>query len=308
MDYLTTKQAKKLFSGGMRPIGEGGFSRVYLSKSNLLKKRVAVKKIRGDLRTERKILAEIACYQALTHPNIVHVFHAKQVEVDFWIVMECLEGGNLAVARRLYKFQELQIGFFAREILKGLSYMHDNRYVHRDITTNNIMLSSTDGCIRIIDFGLSVYVPAPLVSQQAPPSPRARSFGETIPYKMSGTPIAIPPEAIRLSRLGFCSDIWGLGMLLLELTMGKNTLPDSYNCLLDALFDTPPIPIPAKDPAWSPMFISFLQLCLTPDVTRRPSAASLLQHPWITSPDIPPEMRTVFMQIFVQNALVTYGF
>ena len=289
--FLASKSSKKEYSGS-RPIGEGGFSRVFMLKSAELKRRVAVKKIKIESRSEKKILAEIACYKDLVHPNIVKVYHTRQTEAEYWIVMECLEGGNLFVARRLYKFQEQHVGFFAREILKGLDYIHERLVVHRDITTNNIMLSSVDGQIRIIDFGLSLKLPS-----EAP-----------ISAKMSGTPIAMPPEVIRESKVGLPCDIWGLGMLLLELVSGKGTIPDGYSCMFSACFNRPGMPIPDQNSGYTPAFRDFISKALTPNPDQRPSAKQLLSHQWLQTTDIPDNMKSIFMQIFVQNALVTYGF
>ena len=291
LEYIPLKTAKKLYSGS-RPIGEGGFSRVFMSKSSTLKRRVAIKKIRIESRSEKKILAEIACYKHLNHPNIVKVYHTKQTDAEYWIVMECLEGGNLFVARRLYKFQEAHMGFFAREILKGLAYIHERLYIHRDVTTNNIMLSSLDGQIRLIDFGLSLK----LTSEQP------------ITARMSGTPVAMPPEVIRSNSASLAVDIWSLGMLLLELVCGRGSLPDGYTCMFSACFGQAAIPIPDSSSGYSVAFRDFLSKALDPNPEKRSTAQQLLHHQWLQSPDIPKDMKSIFMQIFVQNALVIYGF
>lgn len=288
IEFLSNKDAKKHF-GALRQVGEGGFSRVYLTK--YAKKKVAVKRIRMDSRSERKILAEICCHQQLKHGHIVDVFSSKQVENEYWIIMEALEGGNLYVARKLFRFSEAQIAFFAREILKGLAYIHSHHFVHRDITTNNIMLSSSTGEIRIIDFGLSL----PVIADTG------------VFVRVSGTPIAIPPEAIQSNFITCAADIWGLGALILELVIGKANIPDSFSCLFMSLFNRPPIPIPSTE-NWSENLISFLHLCLQPDPGLRSTANALLAHPWFTAADIPDSMKPVLMQIFVQTALTTYGF
>src|SRR3989338_10461431 len=104
IESISSKRAQKLYTGS-KPIGEGGYGRVYVCKSKELKQKVAIKRIRVDSRAEKKILVEILAYSELNHPNVVKVFHSKLTDASYWIVMEFLEGGNLVTARRLYKFQ-----------------------------------------------------------------------------------------------------------------------------------------------------------------------------------------------------------
>jgi p21-activated kinase 1 len=74
---------------------------------------------------------------------------------ECWVVMEFLEGGTLTEARKSHNFEEKEIAYIAKELLKGLVYLHSLGIVHRDLKSENIMMSVL-GDIKLIDFGLAI--------------------------------------------------------------------------------------------------------------------------------------------------------
>lgn len=60
---------------------------------------------------------------------------------ELWIIMEFMEGGTLSQAAKAYKFGEEHVAFVARETLKGLQYLHEKNWAHRDLKSHNIMMS-----------------------------------------------------------------------------------------------------------------------------------------------------------------------
>jgi serine/threonine protein kinase len=139
---------------------------------------VAIKKLPHVTdKDKRNNYSEIAFLMTCEHPNIVKFLSAYEVKEEVWIVMEFLEGGTLNEAVKVHQFSEKHIAYVAREMLKGLKYLHAQGFVHRDLKSANVMMS-IDGDIKLIDFGLCADV----------------SEGERV--QMLGSPFWMPPEMI----------------------------------------------------------------------------------------------------------------
>jgi len=118
------------------------------------KVRVAVKKIPHKSRREREHnYFEIAFLSLCLHKNIVHYIDSYLVGDSVWILMEYLEGGTLAEAANAHNFPDNHIAYVAREVISALNFLHSKNYAHRDLKSNNVMMS-IKGEIKLIDFGL----------------------------------------------------------------------------------------------------------------------------------------------------------
>jgi len=139
------KKTQRLCDFGCRGFGRVYAARLYSSKA----KKVAIKKMPNVTPKEKKTnMKEVYLLNGLKHPNIVVYDKSFKTKDELWIVMEFMEGGTLKEATGSYHFQESHLAYIAREVLKGLSYLHKNTLVHRDLKPGNIMLT-IEGNIKI---------------------------------------------------------------------------------------------------------------------------------------------------------------
>ncbi|HEY8379198.1 MAG TPA: serine/threonine-protein kinase, partial [Nannocystis sp.] len=215
----------------LQRIGEGGMAEVYLAEVGVaegLKKRVVIKKIRGDVadRPEfmRMFVAEAEIALGLNHANIVQVFDFGRVEGVFYLAMELVEGLDLMrlhrlVAARGERMPVVIAAYIAHQVAAGLAYAHTRRddfgrplaIVHSDISPHNIMLS-VHGTVKILDFGIA----------RTAARTRRRDDDGAIHGKIA----YMSPEQAHGRELDARSDIYSLGVVLHELLTGELVFRD----------------------------------------------------------------------------------
>ena len=202
-------------------LGAGGMGAVYRAEHRLMDRPVALKVIRGDLlgnaamverfRREVKAAARLA-----SHPNIVAAYDAEQAGETHMLVMEFIEGTDLA--RLVDRRGPLPIGEaceYARQAALGLQHAFEDGMVHRDIKPQNLM-RTTRGQIKILDFGLARF--ASEVATQA---------GLTAEGMVLGSADYIAPEQIDDPHTAdIRADIYSLGCTLYFLLAGQPPFPD----------------------------------------------------------------------------------
>lgn len=149
-------------------------------------------------------------------------------------------------------------------VLKGLEFLHTRRMIHRDIKPSNLLINHF-GDVKIADFGI--------IRDLGPDEELARTFVGTMTY--------MSPERILGEPYGTNSDVWSVGLSILACAVGQYPLGQStgYWDLLHRLqADEPPLPPADK---FSESFRDFIRLTLTRDPRTRPSAATLLKHPFV---------------------------
>eukprot|EP01116_Phalansterium_solitarium_P003353 TRINITY_DN14171_c0_g1_i1.p1 TRINITY_DN14171_c0_g1~~TRINITY_DN14171_c0_g1_i1.p1 ORF type:complete len:613 (-),score=109.05 TRINITY_DN14171_c0_g1_i1:279-2117(-) len=268
--------------------GKGGFGRVYYCRSALDKEKVAVKKVPHKTPKERRMnLDEIAILYFCNHPNIVSYRRAYIFEDEASIVMECMEGGSLSQAVKKYDFDESQIAYVAREVLNGISYLHSNQLVHRDLKSANIMMS-TKGDVKLIDFGLTVDI-------------------DHCRLHMCGSPFWMPPEMIQAKPHGFPADIWSFAVCLIEMADKK---PPNRKSRIKALYVSGSqglAPYVDQQARYTEEFKDFLRLCLVIDPAQRATPKELLKHRFLSKAANRKAMEAALKDVFLTSTFEQSG-
>eukprot|EP01012_Entosiphon_sulcatum_P038013 TRINITY_DN4904_c0_g2_i1.p1 TRINITY_DN4904_c0_g2~~TRINITY_DN4904_c0_g2_i1.p1 ORF type:complete len:1227 (+),score=159.88 TRINITY_DN4904_c0_g2_i1:225-3905(+) len=247
-------------------LGQGGYGRVRLgmSESGMLVaiKQVAVQSQSPTLREE--MLNEIRLLSTFRHDNIVAYLGSAVLGRNLMIVMEYVPCGSLCfILRHFGKLAPRSVAHYTRHIVRGLAYLHSRNIVHRDIKPGNLLLDASGRC-KLTDFGTSDY------------------FTEIRPNDVRGTPMYVAPEALA-KNVSKASDIWSLGLTVLELLTGRLPWETGNNnnphYLLNLIASPDKLPtIPPELPAHAKTFILS---CLERDTEQRPTTQKLLDHPFL---------------------------
>ena len=157
---------------------------------------------------------------------------------------------------------------YAKQIISGLSYLHENKVLHKDIKGANILVNK-DGMIKLSDFGCSVEIERTLSTQTG--------HGD---HSLQGSIPWIAPEVVTRGEYGRRSDIWSLGCTILEMASGKCPW-SQYNLenpflLIRKIGETDDLPeIPDH---LSTELKNLIMKCLNRDSKQRPYAPELLEH------------------------------
>ncbi|KAJ1771729.1 Protein kinase of the Mitotic Exit Network [Coemansia sp. RSA 1843] len=244
-------------------IGKGAAGSVYRGLNLRTGEVVAIKQIRkegfssyDEIEVARK---EIDVLRDLHHRNIVKYIGYEQTEQELDIILEYCEGGSLqSILRKFSKFPENLVGVYVAQILDGLSYLHNNAILHRDIKPGNILLLK-DGVVKLADFGVA----------------RIQNGLDTV----VGSPYWIAPEVLQLKGATAASDIWSLGCTIVQLVEGKapyQDLPPMAAMFRIGQDEHPPFPSNI-----SALLRDFLSKCLVHVPSARATAAELRSHEWI---------------------------
>ncbi|XP_069081152.1 mitogen-activated protein kinase kinase kinase 19 isoform X1 [Pleurodeles waltl] len=219
----------------------------------------------------QKLQEEVDLLRTLEHVNIVGFLGTCLQDNIVSIFMEFIPGGSISnILKRFGPLPEIVFSRYTRQILQGVSYLHENKVIHRDIKGNNIMLMQT-GVIKLIDFGCA--------KRLACLSLNGTHF--EIIKSVHGTPYWMAPEVINASGYGTKSDIWSTGCTVFEMATGKPPL--AHMDRLPAMFyiGAQRGKMPSLSDNFSEKAREFVDLCLIRNQSERPSALQLLRHPFI---------------------------
>ncbi|MEM7249338.1 MAG: tetratricopeptide repeat protein [Acidobacteriota bacterium] len=241
-------------------LGRGGMGVVWLAKDELLERRVALKTIRGQVaaspRSLRLFENEARVLASLNHPNLATVFDLLVHESEPVLVMELLDGESLAqrLERGPLSVEEaLRVGV---QVSAGLSRAHGQGLVHRDLKPANVQLLAS-GDAKVLDFGLA----------------REWMTGEEAGAELAGTPAYMSPEQWACQALDGRSDLYSLGLLLLECLTARPSLMRDDTELRHPTGERRVVDwsgLPAKLPA---RLHRVLRACLEDDRDARPASA-----------------------------------
>ena len=186
------------------------------------------------------------------------------------LLVEYMDGGSLEdLVKAGGCDDEAVLANMARCILLGLNYLHERQKIHRDIKPGNLLMN-TKGVVKIADFGVSRNLTGT--------SDLSKTFVGTVGY--------MSPERIQGHKYNAKADIWSFGLSLLACALGafpyeRQVSSLSYFELVNAVCDEPSPELPPGDERFSPELRDFVRLCLLKDPAERPSAETLLFHPFL---------------------------
>jgi len=194
-----------------RQIGAGGMGMVYEGTDRSLGRRVAIKKMREELRLnprERdRFIIEAKTVASLHHPNIVDIYAIAEEGEDVYLVFEYVDGKTVhdlvQLKGRLEPAESVRV---TRAMGEALTYAHAHGVIHRDMKPSNVMLTK-DGAVKVMDFGI------------------ARMAKDAMTrYSMTNTVVGTPPYMAPEQEQGVVrkeSDVYSLAICAYEMLTGK---------------------------------------------------------------------------------------
>jgi len=220
-------------------IGQGGMGIVYRARDTRLNRPVAVKLLNpavvADSERRNRFVQEARAAAALNHPAIAQVYDIDEADGRLFIVMEYIVGrsvGRLITDRELDLLSAVEI---ALQVAEGLAAAHEEGILHRDIKSDNIMVTR-DGHAKLLDFGLAKLMEPGAAEAAFPADPLrtlTREPGRTLPGLVIGTVPYMSPEQARGRNLDARSDLFSLGIVLYEMVTGE--LPFKGDTPLDTM-------------------------------------------------------------------------
>lgn len=269
-------------------IGAGSFGTVYLGMNPLTGELMAVKQVSlpdensANHSLQKSMIEalqhEMSLLKELNHENIVRYLGSSTDDKFLNIFLEYVPGGSVLSMLQSYgPFEEPLIRNFIRQVLIGLSYLHGEDIIHRDIKGANILID-IKGTVKISDFGISKKVNRSSSSIEEDSTAQSKNSRRA---SLQGSVYWMAPEVVKQTAYTKKADIWSVGCLIVEMFTGKHPFPDFSQ--MQAIFKigthiTPQIPEwctrEAKD---------FLERTFELDYEKRPDAVDMLGEPFLNT-------------------------
>jgi WD40 repeat protein/tRNA A-37 threonylcarbamoyl transferase component Bud32 len=220
----------------LRLLGRGGMGHVYLAEHRHMEKLVALKVIDPSILDNpaavQRFRQEVKTVAQLEHPNIVRAHDAEEASGLHFLVLEYVEGQQLAAYAAAGPLPSQEACEYARLAALALQCAHGAGLVHRDVKPHNLMVTP-DGRVKVLDFGLARVLARP----------GAAGAGATQAGALMGTPDYVAPEQARdAGAVDGRADVYSLGCTLYELLTGRPPFPGGTAIEKVARHLTEPVP------------------------------------------------------------------
>jgi eukaryotic-like serine/threonine-protein kinase len=217
----------------LKELGRGGMGIVFQAYDKQLKEQVAIKILSPLLSNDpdalERLKREVSAARRITHANVIRIHDIAEVNGLHYVSMEYFGGTNLKEYLKQTGHLSLMEAFnIASQVCDGLKAAHDQGVIHRDLKSQNIIISAGNQ-IKVIDFGLAH-------TQQMQ--------GLTATGLIMGTPEYMAPEQVSGKKVDERADVYSLGIILYELFTGKVpfTGPSAIAIGFQQMKDFPPPP------------------------------------------------------------------
>jgi len=251
-------------------LGEGSYAAVWKIRS--AKSEYALKVFKKSVRNDLYQIAREAAIlrRAAGHPHFVQIVDVMETDREVLLILEYLAGGDLKTyIQDNGPLRESTVRRWMAHLLKALSFLRQNGIVHRDLKTENLLLSerSDQAVLKMADFGLSSY------------ETDVKKEGEGI----VGSPIYAAPEILldSDSRCNYKTDLWSVGLICFEMLTGRCLYEANDIFTLTRLVQDHVVTMETLPSSLSLAAKNFLTTVLQKDPQRRPDIASLSIHPFL---------------------------
>jgi eukaryotic-like serine/threonine-protein kinase len=247
-------------------LGQGGMATIFRARDTQLERDVAVKILRPEYGRDpdfgSRFRQEAQSAGSLNHPGIVAVYDFGQDPVGPYIVMELVDGQDLAsIIRQNGALSPRQSARLAADAAHALAAAHDRGIVHRDVKPGNVLVAR-DGRVKVADFGI------------------ARAISEaqmTLPGTTLGSVHYFSPEQVRGELATQASDIYSLGIVLFELLTGQRPWEGDSAASIAMARLSGPVPDPTTiRPSVPPQLAAITYRALQPEPEARFASAAAM--------------------------------
>jgi serine/threonine protein kinase len=249
-------------------LGAGGMGEVYRALDTRLGRKVALKVLPQEFLSNHEGIARFALEarsaSALNHPNIVTIFEVGQAGSSPYLAMELIEGWTLRQLIDEGPLPVKKVLDLGTQIVSGLAKAHNAGIVHRDLKPENIMVTS-DGFVKILDFGLAKQQRTPGLSGKSEPGVSLTQAGLVI-----GTPDYMSPEQAAGHNVDFRSDQFSAGVVLYEMLTRRRLFHRATPVqTLSAIIQDEVLPLEGLNARVPPPLRWAIERCLAKDPAER---------------------------------------
>jgi hypothetical protein len=258
-----------------RKLGSGGMGTVYLASHALLRRPTAIKILKAESAGKEGVARferEVQVTSSLSHPNTIEIYDFGYTpDGTFYYAMEYLDGVTIGRCVEGDGAQpEARVVHVMRQVCASIAEAHGAGLVHRDLKPSNIMLCERGGLydfVKVLDFGL------------VRPVQQSAELALTALDSLTGTPLYVPPEAIRApDTLDARADVYQLGQILYYLLVGRHVFQgdSAYDVLAQHVGTAPVPPSTVLGRSVAPELEKLILWCLEKKPDDRPRDAAAL--------------------------------